>query len=197
MSVYKYANLRRNRELAASLPQPERMAAVTMSKVQGPHLPRRGVLAAGLGALAAPYLVRPARAKASELRILAWEGYAADPWVNKFEQAQGVECKITYVGSADEMFAKMVGSKGQDYDVVSFDTSAFARYLDSSLLQPVAMDRIPNAANIAPAFRDVAAVMRDGKQYGVPFAWGSLPLVYSEDAFPTAPESWEVMWDPQ
>ena len=122
------------------------------------QLSRRAVVAGGLGAIAAPYVIRPALAKAGELRLLTWEGYAADPWVDAFERAHGVECKITYVGSADEMFAKSVGSKGQDYDVLSFDTSAFARYLDSGLLQPVAMDRIANAANLAPAFRDVAAV---------------------------------------
>ena len=39
--------------------------------------------------------------------------------------------------------------------------------------------------------------MRDGKQYGMPFGWGSLPLVYDKAAVPgAAPDSWEVMWDP-
>ena len=39
--------------------------------------------------------------------------------------------------------------------------------------------------------------MRGDDRYGLPFAWGSLPLVYDTAAFPTAPESWEVMWDEQ
>ena len=33
--------------------------------------------------------------------------------------------------------------------------------------------------------------MRGDKQYGIPFAWGSLPLVYDTTAFPTAPDSWD------
>lgn len=40
--------------------------------------------------------------------------------------------------------------------------------------------------------------MKDGKHFGIPFAWGSLPLVYDKKAFPNgAPDSWQVMWDPQ
>ena len=37
---------------------------------------------------------------------------------------------------------------------------------------------MPNVGNITPAFADVEPVMRDESRYGVPFAWGSLPLVY-------------------
>src|SRR5205085_5523134 len=40
-------------------------------------------------------------------------------------------------------------------------------------------------------------VMRGDKRFGVPFAWGSLPLVYDTAAFPTPPDSWAVMWDEQ
>ena len=39
---------------------------------------------------------------------------------------------VVYTGSVDEMFAKMQGSKGADFDVVAFDTSAFARYIDGN-----------------------------------------------------------------
>jgi putative spermidine/putrescine transport system substrate-binding protein/spermidine/putrescine transport system substrate-binding protein len=158
---------------------------------------RRAVLAGSAGALAAPFVIRGAAAQAKELRLLVWEGYAEKAWVEPFEAATGARCKISYVGSADEMFAKMVGSRGEDFDVVSFDTSAFARYINADLLQPVDLAKVPRAANILPEFREVAPIMRGETRYGVPFAWGSLPLVYDADAFPTPPESWEVMWDPQ
>ena len=59
------------------------------------------------------------------------------------------------------------------------------------------MTKVANAANIIPEFQNVDPVMRDDKQYGIPFAWGSLPLIYDADAFEQAPDSWEVMWDPQ
>ncbi|MBL8583668.1 MAG: extracellular solute-binding protein [Rhizobiaceae bacterium] len=156
---------------------------------------RRTVLAGGAVALAAPYLARPARADAA-LRLLTWEGYAEDAWVKPFEEKTGAKVNITYVGSADEMFAKMQGSKGADFDLATFDTSAFKRYLDAGLLAPVDASKLTAGGNLQPEFRDVAAIKRDGNVYGVPFAWGSLPLIYSKPAFPDSPPDWNAMWNP-
>ena len=156
---------------------------------------RRAAMA-GLAALATPALIRSASAKASELRVLTWEGYAEPEWVKPFEAKYGVKTSVAYTGSVDEMFAKMQGSKGADFDVVAFDTSSFKRYIDGGLIQALDLTKVPNAANLAPAFKQVAPLMRDSKTYGIPFAWGSLPLVYDKAAFPTAPDSWSVLWDP-
>ena len=57
--------------------------------------------------------------------------------VKPFEEKYGASVSVTYVGSVDEMFAKMQGSKGADFDVVSFDTSSFKRYIDNGLIQPI------------------------------------------------------------
>jgi putative spermidine/putrescine transport system substrate-binding protein/spermidine/putrescine transport system substrate-binding protein len=59
------------------------------------------------------------------------------------------------------------------------------------------MGKLANAGNLAPEFQKVPALWRGDQTFGVPFAWGSLPLIYDVDTFPTAPDSWEVMWDPQ
>lgn len=161
------------------------------------HINRRHFLrgtAATAAAIAAPAIVRAAD---RELRILTWEGYAGPEWLDKFKADTGATVNIVYAGSADEMFAKMQGSQGADFDLVSFDTSLFPRYVDAKLIQPIDPAKIPNLKNIAPEFADVKAVMRGQDRYGLPFAWGSLPLVYDTAAFPTAPESWEVMWDEQ
>jgi putative spermidine/putrescine transport system substrate-binding protein/spermidine/putrescine transport system substrate-binding protein len=152
-----------------------------------------GAAAASL-ALGAPAIIR---AQAKELRILTWEGYAEPEWIEPFQEETGATVNVVYTGSVDEMFAKMQASQGADFDVVAFDTSSFARYIDGKLIQPIDMTKVANAANIIPEFQHVEPVMRGDVQYGLPFAWGSLPLVYDADTFPEAPESWEVMWDPQ
>ncbi len=154
----------------------------------------KGTAAAAAASIAAPAVVR---AQARELRILTWEGYAGPEWLDKFKSDTGATVNIVYAGSADEMFAKMQGSQAADFDIVSFDTSLFPRYIDAKLIQPMDPAKIPNLKNIAPEFADVKAVMKGEARYGLPFAWGSLPLVYDTAAFPTPPESWEVMWDEQ
>jgi spermidine/putrescine-binding protein len=152
-----------------------------------------GAVAAG-AVLATPSLVR---AQADELRVLTWEGYAEPEWLEPFEEATGATVSVSYVGSVDEMFAKMQGSQGADFDVVAFDTSSFARYIDGNLIQPLDTGKLPNVSNVIPEFQTVEPIMREDTQYGVPFAWGSLPLVYDADQFEQAPDTWEVMWDPQ
>lgn len=153
------------------------------------------VAAAATGAaIASPAILR---AQSRELRIFAWEGYTEPEWVDAFKAATGAETAIVYAGSVDEMFAKMQGSQGQDFDVLIFDTSLFDRYLASDLVQPVDLERMKNFGNLAPEFQKVAALWRNDRTYGIPFAWGSLPLIYDADAFATPPDSWEVMSDPQ
>jgi spermidine/putrescine-binding protein len=162
------------------------------------HINRRhflkGTAAAAAASIGFPAIVRAAD---RELRILTWEGYASPEWLDKFKSDTGAKVNIVYAGSADEMFAKMQGSQGADFDLVSFDTSLFPRYIDAKLIQPFDQAKIPNIKNVAPEFADVKAVMRGPDRYGLPFAWGSLPLVYDTATFPAAPESWEVMWDEQ
>jgi len=159
---------------------------------------RRRLGALGLAATTASLLPIGRSAAAGELRLFTWEGYADDQWVKKFEASSGAKVNVVYTGSVDEMFAKMQGSEGADYDVLAFDTSTFKRYHDANLIQPLDLAKIPNSANLLPAFRNHPALTFDGKQYGVPFAWGSLPLIYDEAAFPNgAPDSWTVMWDPK
>ena len=165
----------------------------SLSQINRRHF-LKGTAAAAAASIAAPAIVRAAD---RELRILTWEGYAGPEWLDKFKSDTGATVNIVYAGSADEMFAKMQGSQAADFDIVSFDTSLFPRYIDAKLIQPMDPSKIPNIKNIAPEFAGVKAVMRGDDRYGLPFAWGSLPLVYDTAAFPTAPESWEVMWDEQ
>jgi putative spermidine/putrescine transport system substrate-binding protein/spermidine/putrescine transport system substrate-binding protein len=162
------------------------------------NVTRRG-FSAGLTTLAAGLAAAPvARAAPADFRILTWEGYAEPEWVKPFEAANNVRTTIAYVGSVDEMFAKMQGSKGQDFDVVAYDTSTFKRYIDAKLVRPIDPAKVPNLQRLAPAFKDVPPIMRGDVRYGIPFAWGSLPLIYDKKAFPDgAPDSWNVFWDPK
>ena len=111
-----------------------------------PQINRRHFLMGTAAATAAAGIGAPAivRAADRELRILTWEGYAEPEWLDKFKADTGATVNIVYAGSADEMFAKMQGSQGADFDLVSFDTSLFPRYIDAKLIQPIDPSKIPN-----------------------------------------------------
>ena len=163
-----------------------------------PMITRRQALAgaAALGASAA--ISKPARSATRELRMFTWDGYADAAWVKEFEAKFDAKVNVAYAGSVDEMFAKMSASKGAEFDIVAVDTSSVPRYIKGGLLQAVDMGKIANAAGIVPSFQNVPVLQVDGKSYGVPFAWGSLGLIYDTEFFKgKEPDSWSVLWDAQ
>jgi putative spermidine/putrescine transport system substrate-binding protein/spermidine/putrescine transport system substrate-binding protein len=134
-------------------------------------------------------------AAAQQVRLFSFEGYAEPEWVAPFEEATGCEVEATYTGSVDEMFARMVGSDGADFDLISIDTSLFGRYHEQGLIVPFDLAKLPNTANLLPAFQTVDEAMIDGDTYGIPIAWGSLGLIYDTEVFPDGVESWDALWD--
>lgn len=137
------------------------------------------------------------KASASDtLRVLTWEGYADEQWVKEFEEKNSVKAAVSFVGGIDEIFARMEGSKGEDFDLIAIETSSYKRLVGQKLLSPIDTSKLANIGNLLPAFKDVEAIKFDGKPYAIPYAWGSIPLVYDQDHFPTAPDSWNVLWDP-
>ena len=147
--------------------------------------------------VAAVFLLAGAQVAAQEVRLFSFEGYAEPEWVDPFTAETGCEVSVAYTGSVDEMFAKMVGSDGADYDLISIDTSIIQRYLDQGLIIPFDMSKVPNTANLLPSFSAVEEVMSGGETYGVAIAWGSLGLIYDKAAFADGVDSWEALWSPE
>jgi putative spermidine/putrescine transport system substrate-binding protein len=139
-------------------------------------------------------------AEAKELRVLAWHGYADDDWVKEFERQTGADVNIVFIGTDDEIWAKIKGSEGKDFDVFAVNTAQLQRYIDAGLTTPIDIDRIPNIKNLLPAFADLAEVkglMRDGQVHAIPFCFDSIGLVYDTNKVKPAPTSMDVLWDPQ
>ena len=155
-----------------------------------------------LAAAAALGLIGPiatARA-AEELRILAWQGYADDDWVAEFEKETGADVSVVFAQTDDEIWSKIKGSEGEDFDLFAVNTSELQRYIDAGLAVPHDLAKIPNQQQTLPQFRDLAQVRgveRDGKVYGIPFAFDSIGLIYDTTKVDPPPTSMNVLWDPK
>jgi putative spermidine/putrescine transport system substrate-binding protein len=139
-------------------------------------------------------------ASAKELRILAWQGYADDDWVKEFEQQTGADVKVVFIGTDDEIWAKIKGSEGQDFDLFAVNTAQLQRYIDAGLTTEYDLSKVPNQQQTLPRFRDltkVQGVMRDGKVYAIPFAFDCIGIIYDTDKVNPAPTTMDVLWDPK
>ncbi|SFR36758.1 putative spermidine/putrescine transport system substrate-binding protein [Microbacterium azadirachtae] len=133
------------------------------------------------------------------VKILAWPGYVEDgsndpkvDWVSEFTQSTGCKVEAKTFGTSDEALNLM---KTGDYDVVSASGDASLRLIASGDVVEVNTKLLKNYDGIFPFLKDRAWNTVDGKHYGVPHGYGANLLMYNTEAFPTAPTSWDVVFD--
>ncbi len=131
------------------------------------------------------------------LNLLVWEGYADPSFIQGFE-AQ-CQCKVSaaYMGTSDELVAKLRGGAASNYDVISPSSDVATMLSRSGLVAPLDLTKIPNYSELSPTLTSRSLVRQNGKVYGVPLTWGPNPLLYDIGRLSEAPKSWADLWDPK
>jgi spermidine/putrescine-binding protein len=133
--------------------------------------------------------------KQETLSLLVWEGYADPSFVHAFEEAHHCKVVASYMGSSDELVAKLRGGSAANYDVISPSSDVATSIVRAGLAAPLDLSKIPSYVQLSPKLRDSPLVKANAQTYGVPFVWGPNPLLYDTTVFATAPGSWSVLWD--
>jgi spermidine/putrescine-binding protein len=151
-------------------------------------------VACGLCALA---LLSGCKKSPPTLSLLVWEGYADPSFVQGFESQ--CQCKVSaaYMGTSDELVAKLRGGAASNYDVTSPSSDVATMLSRSGLVAPLDLAKIPNYTQLSPTLTSRELVRQNGKVYGVPLTWGPNPLLYDTRAFAKPPATWAELWDPK
>src|SRR5437667_9323321 len=131
------------------------------------------------------------------LSLLVWEGYADESAVHDFEQSHHCKVSASYMGSSDELVAKLRGGSASNYDVISPCSDVAASIVKAGLAAPLDLSKIPSYLQLSPKLRELPLVKMNGRIYGVPFIWGPNPILYDITAFAQPPDSWSIFWDPK
>ncbi len=131
------------------------------------------------------------------LSLLVWEGYADPSFLKAFEDAHHCKVVASYMGSSDELVAKLRGGSAGNYDVISPSSDVATSIVRAGLAAPLDLSKIPSYLQLSARLRESPLVKANGQTYGVPFVWGPNPLLYDTSAFPKAPESWSDLWNPK
>ncbi len=151
-----------------------------------------GVLATAL-ALAVGGCAR----KTPSLSLLVWEGYADPSYLHTFEESHHCKISASYMGSSDELVAKLRGGSASNYDVISPSSDVATMIASAGLAAPLDLSKLPGYPQLAERLRTMPLVRVNGNVYGVPFTWGPNPLLYDTTYFEKPPDSWAVLWDPK
>src|SRR5256885_17200414 len=90
-----------------------------------------------LGILALALAGSACRKKEEALSLLVWEGYSDASFVHAFEQRHHCKVQASYMGSSDELVAKLRGGSASNYDVISPSSDVAASLVSAGLAAPL------------------------------------------------------------
>jgi putative spermidine/putrescine transport system substrate-binding protein len=122
------------------------------------------------------------------LQIVAADGLAVEDVVPAFETATGCRVTVDERGTSAEV-ARAAPDATTDVFALSGDTVLSLAVAGVAAPVPKGLDD-----DVIPAVR--RAGERDGRRYGVPFAWGPELLLSARRAFPVPPDSFDSLYDP-
>lgn len=134
-------------------------------------------------------------ATSGEVNLIAYSGVWQDQYtaavIEPFK-AKYPDIKINFSSkrSSAEMLSALQGQKNNPAtDVTIMDNSVSTTGNSQGLFEKIDATAVPNLANVPDKFKN-----KDG--YGPVAMLDAVGLVYDTATFPTAPDSWNVLWDP-
>lgn len=158
----------------------------------GEKMNRRAII---LGILTLAMMSGACKKGEPTLSLLVWEGYADPAFIHPFEEAHHCKIVASYMGSSDELVAKLRGGSASNYDVISPSSDVATSIARAGLAAPLDLSQYPSYNQLSARLRDSPLVKINGQTYGVPFQWGPNPLLYDTTAFAQPPNSWSDLWD--
>jgi spermidine/putrescine-binding protein len=168
-----------------------------MKRAQNPRLPTSLRRIALLTTVAIAFVFAACGKKEDSLSLLVWEGYADPSFVHVFERAHNCKVVASYMGTSDELVAKLRGGSASNYDVISPSSDVATSIVAAGLAVPLDLSKIPSYSQLSARLRDSPLVKANKQTYGVPFVWGPNPLLYDTTALKQPPDSWSILWDPK
>ena len=105
--------------------------------------------------------------KTPTLNLLVWEGYADPTFVKAFEEQHHCRVSASYMGSSDELVAKLRGGSAGNYDVISPSSDVATSIASADLAAPLLGIFGNDDSHPSPAQVDLheEELKRHGKDY--------------------------------
>ncbi|MFV0475751.1 MAG: PotD/PotF family extracellular solute-binding protein [Pikeienuella sp.] len=146
----------------------------------------------GMGAVGLSFnFPKGALAASGKVNFYNWDTYIGETTLDDFTAATGVEVQMDLFADNDELFAKLKnGNPG--YDVIVPTHDYVERMIVADMLIELDHSKIPNIANLDPAFLDKP--FDPGRKYSLPYMWGSIGIGYRKSAVEEVPDSWAWLY---
>lgn len=127
------------------------------------------------------------------LNVLNWDDYMAPEVLTAFEQKYpDIKVNMVPLTSNEEMYT-VLSQEDNLYDVCFPSDYTIEKLVANGLLEPLDKSKIPNMEHIMPRCMDLD--FDKGNVYSVPYMWGTVGILYNEQAVSDVVDSWEILWD--
>lgn len=132
-------------------------------------------------------------AESKELVFLNWPNYMDPEILLEFEQRTGITVKQSYFDSDTARDELLLDTEGKGFDIALINDASVRILAKRGWLEPLEEASIPNLKHIDPRWR---AVFEKTKDFGVPYFWGTVGIVYRKDLVPFTVSSWMDLLQP-
>jgi spermidine/putrescine transport system substrate-binding protein len=127
------------------------------------------------------------QASQRQLTLLNWGDYLAPEVVEAFEKAHDVKVIESLYSSDDDRTRLLMENDAVGYDLILVAGSDLARYAKRGWIAPLDHARMPNFKHLDARWLQAFPAAQD---YGVPYFWGTLGILYRSDLVSTPIDSW-------
>ena len=129
-----------------------------------------------------------------QLKIYNWFEDLPQDLIDKFEAETGVEVTMDTYDSNESMLASLKAGKLGEYDVAVPADFMVGIMAAEGMLDSFTPAEMPNYANIAPQWLDVA--FDPGRTHSIPYQWGTTAFSVNRDVYPGDISSLGIIFNP-
>lgn len=171
-------------------------------KVTAPKKPGRTVVllrrvaAGALACVLAVVLIVTGQAAAARpvVNVCSWGEYIDEDLIAEFEETTGIAVNYQTVESNEALYS-LIEMGGADFDVIVPSDYMIARLISEGMLAELDFDNIPNYVLIDDNYKGLNYDPQN--KYTVPYAWGTLGIIYNTTMVDEEITSWDAMFDPK
>jgi len=140
-------------------------------------------------------------AQNKKLFVYNFSDYFAEDTIDNFANQTGISTSLDYFDTNEMAEARLI-TGGSGYDVAFINSPGASRLIPAGSLQKLDKARLPNYANIDPAYLDMVAAFDPGNDYMIPYMVTTTGIAYNiqaiEARMPDAPvDSWDLLFKPE
>lgn len=121
---------------------------------------------------------------------MGWQGYETPIKSGSFLAENDIDFQPTFVASNEEIITKLQAGGIGKTDLITMYFGYLPIMAEGGLLEPIDPSKVAQFGDLIPQFNAQQSIRFQDQLYGVPWNWGSLPLMYDPAAVSAVPESW-------